>query len=226
MEYIINLLMEHQDVKYGDFQAKLIPDLPREQLIGVRTPDLRALAKRIFSEDCCEEFLAELPHKYYEENQLHGFIISMIKDYDETIEKLEAFLPYMNNWATVDQTAPKVFKKNHERLAGELDRWIDSELPYVKRFGIGMVMGHFLDEDFDTKYIDKVTSVHSDHYYVNMEIAWYLATALFKQWEATLPYIESRTLPAWVQNKAIQKARESLRITPEQKAYLNTLKIK
>lgn len=224
MEYILDLLKEKRDEEYAAFQAKLTPGMARESFIGVRTPELRKLAKELIKGEKYEEFLNELPHKYFDENQLHGFIISNIKDFDKCIEKLEEFLPYIDNWATCDQTSPVIFKKNKDKLLPYLEKWIASDLTYTKRFAIGMLMQHFLDEDFDEKYLEMVAGVKSEEYYVNMEIAWYLATALAKQWDATIKVIESKELDKWVQNKTIQKARESYRISPEQKEYLKTLK--
>lgn len=226
MEEIVSKIKEHRDEAYRQFHKKLVPTKDESFFIGVRTPELRKLAKEIAKESYCDQFLQELPHSYFEENQLHGFILSDIKDFEECMTRLEAFLPYIDNWATCDQTAPKVFKKHHEELLPYIYRWLQSEHPYTIRFAIGMLMTHFLDEDFDTKYLDLVTGIRSDEYYVNMEIAWYMATALAKQWEATVPYIENKTMAKWTHNKTIQKARESYRITQDQKEYLNTLKIK
>lgn len=224
MKAITDSLMELKDEEYAGFHRKLIPNIPPEKVIGVRTPALRKLAKQISRESFCRDFLEELPHFYYDENQLHGFIVSDIKDFDECIEKLEAFLPYIDNWATCDQTSPKIFKKRKEDLMPYIYKWLESNHTYTIRFGIGMLMQHFLDEEFSTEYLDMVSGIQSEEYYVNMEIAWYMATALAKQWDATIPYIEQRKMDVWVHNKTIQKARESYRITKEQKEYLKGLK--
>ncbi|MGN0494868.1 MAG: DNA alkylation repair protein [Lachnospiraceae bacterium] len=224
MKEITDLLMELKDEEYANFHRKLIPNILPEKVIGVRTPALRKLAKQISRESYCRDFLKELPHSYYDENQLHGFIISEIKDFDACMEELEKFLPFIDNWATCDQTSPKIFKKRKEDLLPYIRKWLDSEHTYTIRFGIGMLMQHFLDEDFLPEYPAMVSGIQSEEYYVNMEIAWYMATALAKQWDATIPYIEQGKMDVWVHNKTIQKARESYRITQEQKEYLKGLK--
>ena len=224
MDKIIQMLMEEQDMEYAQFHRRLVPTIEPESIIGVRTPILRKMAKQISNDSICQEFLNELPHKYYEENQLHGFIISEIKTFENCIEELENFLPYINNWATCDQTSPKIFKKNKDRLLPYINKWISSDECYTVRFAIGMLMQHFLDDDFKPEYLEMVSQVKSEEYYVNMEIAWYMATALAKQWDFTIVYIEEKKMDKWVHNKTIQKARESNRITNEQKEYLNELK--
>ncbi len=215
-----------QDIKYRDFQAKLIPGKTAEVMIGVRTPELRKLAKELAAREDIGEFLNDLPHKYFDEDQLHAFIISGMKDYERCMAETERFLPYVDNWATCDQMSPKIFKKHRADLAMTADRWLDSKETYTVRFAIGMLMEHFLEEDFDIKYPERVADIRSDEYYINMMIAWYFATALAKQYDAILPYIENKRLDNWTHNKTIQKAIESYRITPEQKEYLRTLKIK
>jgi 3-methyladenine DNA glycosylase AlkD len=225
-EEIRNRLFELQDTKYRDFQSGLIPGVEAEAFIGVRTPELRKLAKEFAKKEDIDEFLKELPHKYFDEDQLHAFIISLEKDYEKALAELDAFLPYVNNWATCDQMSPKVFKKHRDKLLVEIDKWLKSELTYTIRFGIGMLMEHFLDEDYDVKYPETVAQIRSEEYYVNMMIAWYFATALAKQYDTILPFIEGKKLDTWTHNKAIQKAVESYRITPEQKGYLKGLKIK
>ena len=219
-------LFELQDTSYGAFQAKLIPTIDPETVIGVRTPALRKLAKELSKEPEISTFLLELPHRYFEENQLHAFIISGIKDYETCMEQTERFLPFIDNWATCDQFTPNVFKKHRLDLLNHIHIWIRSEKTYTVRFAVGMLMRHFLDEDFDPAYPELAAGVRSDEYYINMMIAWYFATALAKQYDTVLPYLEQMRLDPWVHNKAIQKARESFRITPEQKEYLNTLKVK
>ena len=226
MEKIENELFKLQDKKYQEFQAKLIPTRNPNTIIGVRTPELRKYAKDLLKNNEYKEFLKELPHKYFDENQLHAFIISGIKDYDECINYVNQFLPYIDNWATCDQMSPKIFKKNHDILLKEIKNWINSKETYIIRFGIGMLMQHFLDEDFNQEYLEWVSNIESEEYYVNMMIAWYFATALAKKYEVTISYIENKRLDSWCHNKTIQKAIESYRITPEQKEYLRSLKIK
>ena len=223
---ITKALFELQDKEYAKFQAKLTPTVPAELFIGVRVPEVRKLAKAIVKEGDFEDFLKELPHKYYDENMLHGLLVSEIKDYDTCIIELEKFLPHVDNWAVCDIMSPKVFKKNKERLLAKIKEWCASELVYTCRFGMEMLMSFYLDEDFKPEYLEIPASVRSEEYYVNMMIAWFFATALSKQWDATIPYIEKRRLDTWAHNKTIQKAKESYRITPEQKEYLITLKIK
>jgi len=222
-------LFAKQDLKYKEFQSKLMPTIDANSVIGVRTPDLRSIAKDFAKHPDVENFLTKLPHKYYDENQVHAFILSLIKDYDDCISHVDAFLPYVDNWATCDQMRPKVFVKvaNREKLLKDARRWIEAPVTkvYTVRFGIETLMSFFLDDDFDPKYLKWVSKVRSEEYYLNMMVAWFFATALAKQYEATLPYIEKRELDAWTHNKTIQKAIESYRITDEQKAYLKTLKV-
>lgn len=218
-----------RDEKYASFQKNLIltesqEAKPAEQIIGVRTPALRDLAKRLGKQGDIGLFLDTLPHRYFDENQLHAFIISGMKDYDACMARLQAFLPYVDNWATCDQMSPKIFRKHKQELLGEIRKWIVSEHTFTVRFAIGMLMEHFLGEDFNLQYPEMVVGVVSDQYYVNMMIAWYFATALAKQYDDILPFIEQRRLSPWTHNKTIQKAIESYRITDEQKAYLRTLK--
>ncbi|MBR4763588.1 MAG: DNA alkylation repair protein [Lachnospiraceae bacterium] len=219
-------LFRMQDTGYRDFQMKLIPTAGPETMIGVRTPALRKYAKALIKAGQADEFLKNLPHTYFDENQLHAFILSELKDYDLCIEETDRFLPYVDNWATCDQLSPRVFKKNHARLSEKIPEWISSQETYTIRFGIGMLMQHFLDEDFDPVYPETVAGIRSEEYYVNMMIAWYFATALAKQYDTVLPYLEQRRLDPWTHNKTIQKAVESYRITSEQKEYLKSLKIK
>ncbi len=225
-EDIRSELFANQDTKYREMQIKIIPSIAADSIIGVRTPILRSMAKTLSKNENISEFLDELPHRYFEENQLHAFIISGIKDYDDCMDKLQIFLPYVDNWATCDQMSPKVFKKHKAGLLEHIREWISSDKPYTIRFGTGMLMEHFLDEDFDPVYPEMVSVLRSDEYYVNMMIAWYFATALAKQYDAVLPFIEGQKLDKWTHNKAIQKSVESYRITPEQKEYLKTLKIR
>ena len=219
-------LFAMQDRKYRDFQAKLLPTIEPDSVIGVRTPALRKYAKELMKENEVQPFLEALPHQYFDENQLHAFLLSSVKDFDLCIAEVRRFLPYVDNWATCDQMSPKVFQKHREELLPSIREWIASGETYTVRFGIGMLMQHFLEEAYDPVYPEMVTAVRSEEYYVNMMIAWYFATALAKQYASILPYIEERRLEPWTHNKAIQKAVESYRITPEQKTYLKTLKIK
>ena len=219
-------LRDMRDAKYADFQAKLTPGVEPERFIGVRTPQLRAYAKELVRSGGYEGFLDDLPHRYFDENQLHAFIISEIKDYDRCMEMTESFLPYVNNWATCDQLSPKVFARHKEDLLRHAAEWIGSADTYTVRFGIGMLMQHFLDKDFDTSYMDMVAGILSDEYYINMMRAWYFATALAKQYDAALTILKEHRLDVWTHNRTIQKAIESRRITDEQKEYLRTLKIK
>ena len=217
-------LFEMQDLKYREFHSKLMPGIDKETIIGIRTPMLRKFAKEFAKTPETEYFLRDLPHRYYEENNMHMMIVSWIKDYGMCLSELERFLPYVNNWATCDLPAPKCFAKHKEELLPEIRRWIASEKTYTIRYGIGMLMNFYLDEDFSPEYLKLAADVRSEEYYVNMMIAWYLATALAKQWEATIPYLEERRLPEWIHRKTIQKAIESYRITPEQKVYLRSLR--
>ena len=219
-------LYDLQDMKYRDMQIKIIPTVNPESIIGVRTPELKRMAKDILKAGNEKSFLEELPHKYFEENQLQAFIISGIKDLNECMEKLEKFLPYVDNWATCDQMSPKIFKKHKEELLTHIKKWIKSEKTYTVRFGVGMLMEHFLDDAFEPEYPAMVAEIRSEEYYVNMMIAWYFATALAKQYELVLPYLEDKRLDDWVHNKTVQKSIESYRITDEQKAYLRTLKVR
>ena len=223
---ITKKLFELQDRKYQAMQFKIIPTVSPETIIGVRTPELRSYAKELLKSDEASAFLEELPHRYFDENQLHAFILSELKDYGLCLGEVDRFLPYVDNWATCDQMSPKVFKKHRKELLGPIHKWIASEKTYTIRFGIGMLLEHFLDDDFDLAYPEEVSRIRSDEYYVNMMIAWYFATALTKQYDATLPFIENKRLAVWTHNKAIQKALESYRIPPERKEYLKSLKLK
>ena len=218
-------LLTLQDISYADFQAKLTPNIPRDLFIGIRVPDLRKLAKKLSKEPETSKFLKDLPHKYYDENMLHGLIISEIKDYDACLVAVDDFLPYVDNWAVCDIMSPKIFKKNKTALLEKIKEWSASEKTYTCRFGIEMLMSHFLDEDFKPEYLEIPASVKSEEYYVKMMIAWFFATALAKEWDATIKYIEDKRLDRWTHNKAIQKARESRRITPKEKEYLKSLKV-
>lgn len=219
------LLFQLQDKGYRDFQSKLIPTIPVETIIGVRIPVIRKLAKEYGKDPESVEFLKQLPHTYYDENILHALLVAEIKDYEVCEKEVKCFLPYVDNWAVCDIFSPKVFRKNKDKLIDKIREWTASDHPYTCRFGMEMLMTHFLDEDFRVEYLEIPAAVHSEEYYVNMMIAWFYATALAKQWDATIGYIEDQRLDTWTHNKTIQKARESYRITPEQKEYLKTLKM-
>ncbi|MBQ9765586.1 MAG: DNA alkylation repair protein [Lachnospiraceae bacterium] len=239
-------LFELQDLDYKEFHSKLMPTVPHEKVIGVRTPTLRKLAKELMKDEhvsnaiapisqndrdnkqttSIEEFLDTLPHEYYEENNLHAFLIEQIADYDTCIDKINTFLPYVDNWATCDMMRPKCFKKHNDELLVEIDRWLASSDVYAVRFGIEMLMVYFLDDKFKDEYLFKVSQIRSEEYYINMMMAWYFATALAKQYDATVTLLEDKTLPIWVHNKTIQKAIESYRVSDERKNYLRKLRRK
>ena len=215
-----------QDREYAAFSAKLIPNIDAKKVIGVRLPQLRALAKELAGSEQAEVFLHTLPHAFLEEDHLHSFLIAKIKDFDACIGSVEAFLPYVDNWATCDSLRPQCFKKHRAELLEHIRVWLHSEQTYTVRFAVGMLMCHYLDEAFDARYLQWVKEIESDEYYINMMRAWYFATALAKQYESTLPLIESRTLDTFTQNKAIQKAVESFRVSDAHKQTLKTFKIK
>ena len=217
-------LFDYRDPKNAAFQAKLTPGIPPETFLGVRVPKLRLIEKQFRNTEESKGFLNTLPHEYYDENILHSVFISNLKDYDQVLDALEVFLPYVDNWAVCDTLRPIVFKKQKVNLLDKIKEWIASEKTYTCRFGIDMLMTFYLDDDFQEEYLALVADVHSEEYYVKMMIAWFFATALAKQWDSTIPYIDNRMLDKWVHNKTIQKACESYRITDEQKTYLRTLK--
>lgn len=219
-------LFELQDLKYKEFACKLMPTVNPETVIGVRTPDLRKLAREFSKTPEASEFLKILPHVYYEENNLHGFLIETIKDYDGAVAALDEFLPYIDNWATCDLLSMKIFKKHLPQLYEKIKVWLISGRTYTVRFGIGMLMSFYLDDAFRPEVLELVAGIRSEEYYLNMMIAWLFATALAKQYEAALPYIQEQRLEKWTHNKAIQKAIESYRIGDEAKAYLRTLKMR
>ncbi len=210
-----------QDEKFRDFHSRLIPTVPPDSIIGVRTPELRKLAKEVGTEPA---FLSDLPHKYYDENQLHALIISGMKDFDECTARLEEFLPFVDNWATCDQMSVKIFKKHTQQLLPFVKKWLDSGHTYTVRYGVGCLMNYYLDSEFSPEYMEIVANIRSNEYYINMMIAWYFATALAKQYSEAMKYINQHRLNDWTHRKAIQKAIESCRITDEQKKYLRTLK--
>ena len=228
IQKIKNDLLLMQDKTYKDFHSKLMPTINPNSIIGIRVPVLRDYAKKLFKENSIESlnpFLKNLPHEFYEENNIHAFIIEKINNFDECIFYLEKFLPYIDNWATCDMLNPKIFKTNYEKLLEKIYQWINSDSVYTVRLGIGMLMRYFLDKKFETKYLDLVASINSEEYYINMMRAWFFATALAKQYEQTFPYIKNYSLDKWTHNKSIQKAKESFRITKEQKEELKKFRV-
>ena len=212
------------DKKYRDFQSKLVPNIPKETVLGVRTPDMRKIAKEIKGTEDAEAFLSQLPHEYYEENLVHFFLLAEIRDFDECVKAVETFLPYVDCWPVCDQSSPKAFARNHERLLPFIKKWIGSEHVYTARFGIRMLMNEFLGEDFRPEYLEWVAAVKGEDYYVKMMVAWYFATALAKRYDESVVYVEERRLEPWTHKKAIQKALESYRVSDEHKEYLKTLR--
>lgn len=226
MNQIQQRLFELQDLKYRDFNAKLIPDTDKETVIGVRAPQVKSLAKEMIKDGTWQEFVTQLPHKYHEENVLHGYIIGHRKtDIETVLQELDRFLPYVENWAVCDIISPKIFGKYPERIYEKVKEWISSKHTYTVRFGVVTLMQFFLDEHFRPEMLELAAGIHREEYYINMAIAWYFSTALAKQYEITLPLMESRTLMPWIQNKSIQKAVESYRVSDERKTYLRTLKV-
>ncbi|MBR4224072.1 MAG: DNA alkylation repair protein [Oscillospiraceae bacterium] len=221
---IYDLLAEKRDEKFASFQAKLVPNIPAERIIGVRTPQMRAIAKEVYRSVDRDEFLNDLPHKWYEEDLVHFFVIAMIRDMDECIRQVDRFLPYVDCWPVSDQATPAAFKKDHKKLLPHVKRWIASDHVYTARFGIRMLMNEYLGDDFDEKYLKLVASKKGDDYYLKMMIAWYFATALAKQYDSAVGYIEGRMLDEDVRRKAIQKAVESYRVTDEHKEHLKSLR--
>ena len=213
-------LFTMQDLKYRDFHSRLLPGIDKETIIGIRTPILRKFAKEFRKTEEAKAFLQELPHQYYEENNLHLMIVNAEKDYAACLEQVKRFLPYINNWATCDLPLPKCYAKHKQELLKEIPQWLASGETYTMRYGMGILMRLYLDEDFRPEYLELAAGVQSEEYYVNMMIAWFLATALAKQWDTTILYITENRLSEWVHNKTIQKARESYRITDEQKKFL------
>ena len=233
IKQITDELFKMQDNQYRAFQVRLIPNIPKDSVIGVRTLALKRFAKELYKASKLDkkvageidEFFASLPHQYFEHNQLHAFLISEESDFKTCVSLIEQFLPFIDNWATCDQCSPKVFKKNKTKLLPYIQTWLETNKTYTVRFAIGMLLAHFLDENFSFGYLDMVLKVQSEEYYVKMMQAWYFATALAKQYDKAIVYIESKRLDKWVHNKTIQKAIESYRITDEKKRYLRTLKL-
>ena len=210
--------------QYRDFQSKLVPNIPKEIILGVKTPDMRKIAKEIKGTAEAESFLIQLPHRYYEENLVHFFLIALIRDFDECAKAVESFLPYVDCWPVCDQSSPKVFAKNHQKLLPLIRKWIGSEHVYTARFGIRMLMNEFLGEDFKSEYLEWVATVNGEDYYIKMMVAWYFATALAKKYDESIVYIEEHRLEPWTHKKAIQKAIESFRVSDAHKEYLKSLR--
>ena len=223
---ILEDLLENRDEKYADFNARLIPNIERSRILGVRMPILRKIVKSNYTELEENGFLKELPHRYQEENLIHGIMISEIRNLKLCIRELDLFLPFVDNWAVCDVLSPNVLKNNREETLRKVDLWLKSERVYTVRFAIGVLMQYFLDKEFNDKYLEKVARIENDDYYVKMMQAWYFATALAKQWGNAIVYLEQKKLKIWVHNKTIQKAIESRRISAENKKYLKALKIK
>ncbi len=226
VEDLQQLLFQHQDPAYGDFYARLIPTVPREKVIGIRTPEYRKIARQIRDDPVVPVFLASLPHTWHDENHLHVALINQMKDYEACVSALELFMPYIDNWAVNDAVNPGCFRKHRADLIGRVQSWIASEAPYTRRCGMRILMANYLDEDFRPEYLDLPADLRSEEYYVNMMTAWLFAEALAKQWDTAVTYIEACRLDPWTHNKAIRKACESFRVPEERKAYLRTLKIK
>ncbi len=221
---LLDSLIKKKDDEYKKFQEKLVPNIPPESILGVRTPQIRKIAKEVFISDYRDEFLSDLPHKYYEENLLHFFVLAQIKDFDKCVKSVELFLPYIDCWPVSDQATPKSFKNNHQKLLPYIKKWILSQHVYTARFGIRILMNEFLGEDFKEEYLELVACKKGEEYYLKMMIAWYFATALAKRYDESIRYIENHRLDEWVHKKAIQKAVESYRVTDEHKEYLKSLR--
>lgn len=221
---IIERLFALQDIKYAEFQRPLLPNLPPERIIGVRTPMLRKLAGELSGTSEAEAFLAVLPHRYFDENQLHAFLVSLENDFASCLAAVEGFLPFVDNWATCDQLSPRAFARNADALLPSVRRWMAAEHEYTCRFGIGRLMAHFLDDRFNEEHLQWVAGIHRDEYYIKMMQAWYFATALAKQWGAALPYMQKGRVGEWVRRKSIQKAVESFRVSDEHKNLLRSLR--
>ena len=219
-------LFEMQDIRYRNFHAKLMPTVSKDKIIGIRVPVLRKFSKIFFSDIRSKDFMQQLPHRYYEEDNIHAFLIEQISDFDTCIKELEQFLPCIDNWATCDMLRPKIFKKHPEKLFPYIQKWMKSKHTYTVRFAIGMLLSFYLADSFTPEHLTLVSAIKSDDYYINMMIAWYFATALAFQYEHTLPYITKQKLPVWIHNKTIQKAKESFRISKERKNFLQKFKIK
>ena len=227
MEAIINILFDNQDLEYRDFNSKLIPNIDKDKIIGVRMPILRNVAKNIYNDEYIDDFLYELPHKYHEENILHGIILTLkYKDIDILLDKLDLFLPYMDNWAVTDVISPKLFRKYPDKVYDRIKIWISSGYEYTIRFGVVSLLQFYLDDNFKLEILELVSKIDSDYFYVKMAIAWFYSFALIKQYDNTIIYFEDSKLDVWIHNKSIQKAIESYRISEDRKEYLRSLKIR
>ena len=225
MEEIKRKLSELRDEEYGDFMSSLLPGIPRETILGVRIPELRKLARSLKKETCSDLFLRELPHTYYDENNLHAFLIEeKAESFEQAVELTEEFLPYLDNWQTCDSFHPKIFGTDPERLYEKTEEWMKSRHAYTVRYGIVMQIRYFLDDRFLPEMPEQMAGIQSDDYYVRMALSWYFSVALVKQYEQTIPLFKEKRLDRWIHNKALQKAVESHRITEEIKAYLRTMK--
>ena len=224
MDKVYELLLKVKDDEYKEFQSKLVPNIDKDKILGVRTPEMRDIAKVVYNSDYRDKFLNDIPHKYYEENIIHMFVISLFKDFDECIAYLNKFLKNVDCWPVSDQASPKCFKKNHAKLLPVVKEWISSSHIYTSRFGMRILMNEYLDDDFKEEYLELVANVKGDDYYLKMMQAWYFATALAKQYDAAIKYIENHKLDEWVHKKSIQKAIESFRVSDEHKEYLKTLR--
>ena len=222
---IRDFLEENEEVSYGDFQSKLCPTVSRETILGIRVPKLRKFAKELLVSGCVDDFFDDLPHKYYDENILHAILLSELKNYDELVERIDDFLPYVDNWAVCDGISPKIFSKNRESLLEKVKMWMSSDDIYTIRFGVGVLMRQYLTDDFDREFLEWPVSIVSEEYYVNMMLAWFYATALTKRWDEAILYVRDYRLGRWVHNKTIQKACESLAIGEEKKEYLKQFRI-
>lgn len=229
MEHITRELFQLQDLAYREFHSKLIPNVEKERIIGVRTPILRNYAKKIYKEtpEMALQFIEQLPHRYYEENNLHGALIGLIaKNPHQALDLIDVFLPFVDNWATCDMLPPKIFRKDLDSVRSRIEPWLCSDQVYRVRFAVVTLLGYFLEDGFDKEDLNRLALIHSEAYYINMAIAWYYSFALIKQYEATIGLFEERRLDQWIHNKSIQKACESYRIDNERKAYLRSLKMK
>ena len=224
MAAIVDRLEAQAEPEYADFQAKLIPTVPREKILGVRLPLLRGLAKEIKGDEA-RAFLSELPHKTLEENLLHAILVGRERDFAAVIAELDAFLPFADNWAVTDILRPAIFSKRPAEALPHIERWLSSPLPFVRRAAVGFLMAYYLDGNFAPAILTLPAKIPQAEYYVGTEVAWFYATALAKRWDETLPYLAERRLPAWTHNKTIQKATESYRVTPERKEYLRGLRV-
>ena len=220
------ILFRHQDTAYGDFSAKLIPSVPREKIIGVRSPEYIKIIAQIGNDPVIPEFLSTLPHTFHEENCLHAALINQMKDYGACVSALEQFMPFIDNWAVCDAVNPRCFRKHRDELIAGVQAWIASPAPYTRRCGMRLLMANYLDRDFRPEYLDLPADLRSDEYYVNMMTAWLFAEALVKQWDTAVTFLETRRLDPWTHNRTIQKACESFRVPEDRKAYLRTLKVR